>query len=81
MKTAATGDIFDQLPGQMRCSGQACRPCTGSCSPIPGRGCFGDLPGDEIVVSPPSLIVEPLFEVALTAKKSLGTMNYAEVQG
>ena len=25
-----------------------------------GRGCFDDLPGDEIVVSPPSLIVEPL---------------------
>ena len=21
--------------------GQACRPCRGSCSPIPGRGCFG----------------------------------------
>ena len=40
--------------------GQACRPCRGSCSPIPGRGCFGDLPGDEIVVFPPSPIVEPL---------------------
>ena len=40
--------------------GQACRPCRGSRSLIPGRGCFGDLPGDEIVVSPPSLIVEPL---------------------
>ena len=26
-------------------SGQACRPCRGSCSPFPGRGCFGDLPG------------------------------------
>ena len=26
----------------------------GSCSPIPGRGCFGDLPGDGIVFSPPS---------------------------
>ena len=32
----------------------------GSCSLIPGRGCFGDLPGDETVESPPSLIVEPL---------------------
>ena len=41
-------------------SGQACRPCRGSCSPISGRGCFGDLTGDEIVVSPPSPIVEPL---------------------
>ena len=39
-------------------SGQACRPCRGSCSLIPGRGCFGDLPGDKIVVSPPSSIVE-----------------------
>ena len=29
-------------------------------SPIPGRGCYGDLPGDEIVVSPPFPIVEPL---------------------
>ena len=35
-------------------SGQACRPCRGSCSPIPGRDyCFGDLPGDGIVVSSP----------------------------
>ena len=25
----------------------------GSYSPIPGRGCFGELPGDGIVVSPP----------------------------
>ena len=41
-------------------SGQACRPCRGSCSSIPGRDCFGNLPGDEIVVSPPSPIVEPL---------------------
>ena len=41
-------------------SGQACRPCRGSCSPTRGRGCFGDLPGDKIVVSPPSPIVEPL---------------------
>ena len=41
-------------------SGQACQPCRGSCSHIPGRGCFGDLPGDKIVVSPPSPIVEPL---------------------
>ena len=41
-------------------SGQACRPCRGSCSPIPGRGCFGDLVGDEIVLSPLSPIVELL---------------------
>ena len=41
-------------------SGQACRSCRESCSPIPGRGCFGDLSGDEIVVSPPSPIVERL---------------------
>ena len=40
--------------------GQACRPCRGSCSLIPGRGCFGNLLGDEIVVSPLSPIVEPL---------------------
>ena len=40
--------------------GQACRPCRGSCSLIPGRRCFGDLPGDETVVFPPSPIVEPL---------------------
>ena len=42
--------------------GQVCQPCReSSCSLIPGRGCFGDLPGDETVVSPPSPIVEPLF--------------------
>ena len=41
-------------------SGQACRPCRGSCSPIFGRGCFGDLPGDGIVVSVPSPMVKPL---------------------
>ena len=40
--------------------GQACRPCRESCSLIPGRGCFGDLPGKEIVVSPPSQTVDPL---------------------
>ena len=42
-------------------SGQVCQPCRGPCSPIPGRGCFGDLPGDETVVSPPSPIVQPLI--------------------
>ena len=41
-------------------SGQACRPCRRLCSPILGRGCSGDLLGDEIIVSPPSPIVEPL---------------------
>ena len=45
-------------------SGQACRPCRGSCSLIPERGYFGDHPGDEIVVSPPSPIVEPLRRVS-----------------
>ena len=40
--------------------GQACRSCGGSCRLISGRGCFDDLRGDEIVVSPPSPIVEPL---------------------
>ena len=61
-KIAHTGDIFDQPPGQNAMnSGQACRPCMGSCSLIPGRGCFGDLHGDEIVVSPPSPTVEPLL--------------------
>ena len=28
-------------------SGQAYQPCRGSCSPIPGRGCFCDLPGTD----------------------------------
>ena len=40
--------------------GLACRPYRGLSSLIPGRGCFDDLPGGEIVVSPPSPIVEPL---------------------
>ena len=61
-KIAPTGDIFDQPPGQNTMnSGQACRPYMGSCSLIPGRDCFGDLHEDEIVVSPPSQIVEPLL--------------------
>ena len=34
-------------------SGQICQPCRGSCSLNRGRGYFGTLPGDEIVVSPP----------------------------
>ena len=46
-------------------TGQACRPCRGSCSLISGRGCFDDPPGDEIVVSPPSPIVEPLADVRI----------------
>ena len=41
-------------------SGQACRTCRGLCSLIPGRGCFDDLLGDEIIVSPLSPVVEPL---------------------
>ena len=46
-------------------SRQACRPYRGPCTPIPGRGCFGDLLGDEMVVSPPSPIVEPLFRAVV----------------
>ena len=57
---ASTGDIFYQPLSNVMNSGQACRPCRGSCSLIPGRSCFGVLPGDEIVVSPPSPIVQPL---------------------
>ena len=37
----------------------------GSCSPIPGRRCFGDLPGDGIVVPPPLPIVETLATVGV----------------
>ena len=33
----------------------------GSCSPIPGRGCFGAIPGDGIVVFPLPPIVETLL--------------------
>ena len=61
-KIAPTGDIFVTPWSNAMNSKQACRSCRGSCSPIPGTGCFGDLPGDEIVVSPPSPIVEPLVE-------------------
>ena len=32
----------------------ACPPFRGSRIPIPGKGCFGDFPGDEIVESPPT---------------------------
>ena len=51
-------------------SRQACRPCRGPYSPIPGRGSFGDLPGDEIVVSPPSSIVEPLLNISAYSRDS-----------
>ena len=58
-------------------SGQACRPCRGSCSLIPGRRYFGDLPGDEIVVSPPSPIVEPLGIRVLEMARAFTVMaNY-----
>ena len=60
-KIAPPGYIFDQPPHGMSWIRGSCRGlCRGSRSLIPGRGCFDDLPGDEIVVSPPSLIVEPL---------------------
>ena len=48
-------------------SGQACRPCRGSCSPIPGRGCFGDLPGDEIIVPRPPQSLNPSTPDDVTA--------------
>ena len=60
-------------------SGQACRPCRGSCSRVLGRGCFGDLPGDEIVVSPPSPIVEPLAN-ARTGRRGGGDVGSEECQ-
>ena len=42
------------LPGDKEVnSGQACRSYRVSCSLIPGRSCFGDLPRDGIVVSSP----------------------------
>ena len=37
-------------------SGQACLPCKGSCSPIPGRSCSGDIPADGIVEPPPPFV-------------------------
>ena len=78
-KIAPTGDICDQPPGEMRLdSGQACRPCMKSCSPIPGRGCFGDLLGDGIVVSPPFPIVEQLYIEA--QKRSRVTKLGAQTQ-
>ena len=62
-------------------SRQACRPCRGSCSPIPGRGCFGDLLGDKVVVPPPSPIVELLLASAsasaATAPRAGACGNYA----
>ena len=51
--------------------GQACRPCRGSCSLIPGRGCFGDLLGDEIVASPPSQSLNPSNNTAATTRQGL----------
>ena len=56
-------------------SGQACRPCRGSCIPIPGRDCSGDLRRDEIVVSPPSPIVEPLEDVYVRRPAGCGDMS------
>ena len=57
-KIAPPGDLFDQPPGKM--SWQACRPFREPCSLVPGRGYFGDLLGDGIVVSPPPPIAETL---------------------
>ena len=50
-------------------SGQACRTCRGFFSLIPGRGCFDDLLGDEIIVSPPSPVVEPLLRCPRSTSK------------
>ena len=47
---------------------------------IPGRGCFGDLPGDKIVISPPSPIVEPLksvFKAGANADAGAGKFEVA----
>ena len=60
------GHIWRTLWSNAMNSGQAYRPSRGSCSPILGRSCFGDLLGDEIIVSPPSLIVEPLYSPSQT---------------
>ena len=58
-KIASAGDMFEQSPGQMRWIRGNLADHVGG--PIPGRGCFEDLPGDEIVVSLPFPIVEPLL--------------------
>ena len=39
-------------------SGQACRPCRGSFSPIPGRDCSGGIPGDGNVDLPPGSLTD-----------------------
>ena len=41
-------------------SGQACRSCRGSCSPIRGRDCSGDIPGTGSSNLPPPQFVERL---------------------
>ena len=61
-KIAPTGDIFDRTPGQMRLIRGKLADYVGDRAVLsPERGCFSDLPGDEIVVSLPSPIVEPLI--------------------
>ena len=57
--------------------GQACRRCRGSCSPILGRGCFGDLPGDRIVASPSPPIVETFFPNSYAGAQA-ATYSYSE---
>ena len=60
-KIALTGYFFYQpFGGNELDSGQARRPCRGPYSPIHGSGCFDDLAGDGIVVSPPLPIFETL---------------------
>ena len=53
-KIAPTGDIYDQPPGEISwIRGKLADHVEDHAVSIPGRGCFGDLPGDGIVVSPP----------------------------
>ena len=56
-----TGDICVQPPGGMSWIRGKLADHVGACSPIPGRGCFGDFLGDGIVASPPFPIVEQLW--------------------
>ena len=60
-KTTPTEDIFDQPPGGViSIRGKLADHVGDHVVLTPGRGCCGDLPGDGIVVSPPSPIVERL---------------------
>ena len=43
----------------------ACRPCRGSRSPVPWRVCFGGIPGEGIVNSPPPPVVDRFFAILI----------------